>query len=281
MIHAIAALPIGNAVQIFLRPDEDAVVRWALLRATSADALTGYGAPGVTVVDEGRFTASVDIDVSNGVTYYYAYAWFSDADGWHIRLPAVAVTPACITQQPVPDPLLRIRDRVHMGLQSLIARNLINVPSGTQIPVLTAPPQYGETSWPVVTVHCRSDASADRAIGEAIVGQDDDLPDSEGWTASYQAEIIAWSLNPDERISLRAALKHIVIGNLPVFDALGFLQVDLQVSDMEDFERYGAPIYQAVATLTFKIQTPITWAVPRIRVVTRQMNLYGEEDYAE
>jgi hypothetical protein len=276
MIYAIAPLPIGNAVHLFVRAPAGAV-RWATLRATSPDDLTGYGAPGVTIVDEGRFTASVDLDVFNGTTYYYAFAW-NDGTTWYIDPPA-SVIPACITQETVPDPLLHIRDRIEMGLESLIARGLVNVPPGTSIRVMTAPPQYGETAWPVVTVHCREDASADRAIGEAIVSQDDDSPDSEGWLASYRAEIIAWSLNPDERISLRQALKHVVIGNLPVFDALGFLRVDLQMSDTEDFDRYSAPVYQAVATLSFQIQTPIAWAVPRIRVVERVIRLNGEEDY--
>ena len=273
MITFARSMPIGNAAQVKVRPPAGAE-EWVVIRSSSPVSLSSIATPNTVVVDRGRFQISYDIGLDNGSTYHYTFA-SRIGSTWTFRSPVpVLVESTSILE--VQDPLLAIRARVDYGMASLVARGLVDVQSSTRIPVLTAPPQYEEVSWPVVTIHCRSDAAADRALGEIITHDPDDA-DTEGWLTKYQVEIIAWSLNPDERISLRSAIKHIILGNLPIFDALGLLRIDLQMSDMEDFQTYSAPIYQAVGTLTFEHQTPITWVTPKVRTVERTMSTYGQK----
>ena len=124
----------------------------------------------------------------------------------------------------------------------------------TRIAVLTAPPAFDDTYWPVVTVHLGNDASGERGIGEIVAhdsGPDESgfITEREGWLSRVSLTIVAWSLNPDERGLLRRAIHALVIGNLPVFEAAGMQQIDLSQDDTEDFTSFDAPVYQTVSTL--------------------------------
>jgi hypothetical protein len=127
------------------------------------------------------------------------------------------------------------------------------------IKVLTAPPIFEDTKWPVVTVHLQSESPSERSLGEVIqyghLDESGQYPDSEGWLSDTQILIIGWTLNPDVRITLRKILRRLVVGNLAVFDRLGLLEIDFSQSDMEELDRYAAPVYQTVGT--FKCLAPI------------------------
>lgn len=141
----------------------------------------------------------------------------------------------------------------------------------------TAPPLFDETTFPVVTIHCTQDASGERAIGENMLGEQfDALADewdiSEGWLSRWDIQIIGWALNPDARIALRKVLKAIVIGNLPVFDAAGMVQVDFSQGDAEDFESFAAPVYQTMGRLTCMAPSAVVATDDPIREVDLIVN---------
>jgi len=151
------------------------------------------------------------------------------------------------------DALSVVRDRIDYGLAVEVARGVL-IPKSGGISVLTAPPVFEQTRWPMVSVHLLSEGPQQRGVGE-IVETDfydgDDWTESEGWLARAQIAVIGWSLNPDERIALRQALRRVVIANLPVFDACGMLQIEFMQQDIDAVSgEYPAPVYQAAGTLT-------------------------------
>ena len=92
-------------------------------------------------------------------------------------------------------------------------------------------------------------ASEERGIGELI------LPDvfedalwtcHEGWLDRSSIQIVAWALNPADRARLRDAIQRVLMLNLPVFDAVGFAQIDVQETEDADFESFNAPVYQSI-----------------------------------
>jgi hypothetical protein len=79
--------------------------------------------------------------------------------------------------------------------------------------------------------------------------------------AKTQLQVIGWSLNADERIALRKAIRRIVAANLGVFDEALLLQVEFSQQDIEDFSTYPAPLYQTMGT--FSCLTPVAVNTPR------------------
>jgi len=80
--------------------------------------------------------------------------------------------------------------------------------------------------------------------------------------------VTAWSLNPDERIALRRALRMVLLGNEPVFAEAGLAEVDLSsFSDLNDFESFDAPIYRTACTLTCLAPVLLEGADPAVREV--------------
>jgi hypothetical protein len=247
----IQALPVGNALRVFMAPPSGAS-RWKLLRK-GTNAFSGHDDPSASVISFGAETSVLDSNfLINGQTYWYALYWW-DGTAWLLDSLKSAVPVPNFRQMGV-DVLSFVRDRLDYGLQIIIARGEIHHPQG-RIQVLTAPPTSEEVAWPVVTVHCTQDVAAERALGEEIFS-DVYLPDTnqwesvEGWLSRTQLTIVGWCLNPDERILLRKALKNIVIANLPVFEAACIQQIDLQQSDQEDFQSFNAPVYQVTSIFT-------------------------------
>lgn len=246
------SLPCGNAARLILNPPAGAT-RCVLLRKL-ADTFTGWNDAGAVVVYDGEpQNAALDWSgLVNGTPYFYRlYALVSAV--W-LAGETRSVTPAAIDTDQSVDVLAIVRERIDLGLQVEVARGNLNNKNG-RIQVLTAPPLYDHTAWPVVTVHVNSDASGDRAIGETMtedVWHEDSWSweASEGWLSRWSIGISGWCLNPDERIALRKAIKRIVLGNLSVFNDAGMLTIDLSQQDAEDFERYSAPVYLINGTLT-------------------------------
>lgn len=246
MIAFIRPMPAGNAVQVILSPPAGAV-RWRVLRRLDA-SFAGEADPGAVLIEEGAEHAVMDIiGLTNGTTYHYRdYAQLSD--GSWVAGDVVSAVPAYSVTDSYDDVLVLVRDRLRLGLAEERAMGKFASPEPVQ--VMTAPPQFSETSWPVVTVHLASDAPAERALGEQLDSDfDADLDmwhDDEGWLSRVRLDVIAWTLNPDQRIALRQAIRRVLQANLPVFDSRGIIQVEITQSDVEDFQSYSASIYQAV-----------------------------------
>ena len=248
-ITFIQPIPVGNALRIFITPPFGAK-KWRLLRNANG-VFSGYNDPGASVIHEGKDLVVLDSTVlTNGQVYHYGLFWFNgtvwSADGTNYGTPNPTMA------QLGPDVLSLIRDRLDEGLAVFVARGELHHKQG-HIQVLTAPPLFEDTIWPVVTVHLQSDSSAERALGEDFGSSLNDAGltvDYEGWLSKYQLLIVVWCLNPDERNILRRAVKNLLIANLPVFDKAGMVQVDVTQTDTEDFQSFSAPVYQTMTTLS-------------------------------
>ena len=272
-ISYLRSLPIGNAVELLLAVDADAV-RLQLLRRIDAN-FVGPDDPGATVIYDAirhvtpqndRLSLLDTEDIVNGVPLFYQ-AYGNDGAQW-IASSIETVTPTQRLTDRSIDPLLCVRDRLKAGLQAEVAAGRLK-PASAKVPVWTAPPQAEFTSWPVVTVKLESDRSAERAIGETIdqdyrLAPPDDWLETEGWLSHVTLSVVGWSQNPDERIALRQALKRIVIGNLPIFASMGLITPDWNQQDSEDFESFKAPVYQTVGTFTCLAPSMISWTTPAI-----------------
>lgn len=267
-IKMIQALHVGNALRVLLSPSAGAV-KWRLLRKKT-NGFTGPDDASANVIHEGTDRTILDDSfLTNGVTYYYALFSYDGTD-W-VADGISSGSPQAIFEDLGTDVLDIVRNRLDEGLQSLVKRNLLH--HGKQkIQVLTAPPLYEDTIWPVVTVHCQGDASGDRGIGE-FGGRDVFDADSwswssaEGWLSRWQLVIVSWCLNPDQRMILRRAIKTVLIGNLPVFDSYGMTQIDVSQADTEDLQSYSAPVYQTITNFTCEAPSIVKGVDPAIRTV--------------
>ena len=242
MITFITALRPGNATHIFIKPIASAI-KWRLLRRTD-DLFTGEDDAGAVLVEESESTNIIDVEgLTNGVPYYYRIYYFADS-AW-VASESKTVTPNAFYEGDDIDVLSIIRSRLEAGLAVEVAKNNIKPNSGS-IKVMNAPPRFEDAKFPVVSVHLDSDSAAEWATGANLIFDED--AEGESWLARWQISIIGWSLNPDERISLRRAIKRIIGANFVIFSAkYGMQQIDFDQSDVEDMERYSAPVYQ-VAT---------------------------------
>jgi hypothetical protein len=252
MISTVLPLPVGNALRLFLEPPAGSL-EWRILRK-GTDTFTDQNDPNAVVAYQGTEPVVLDAQaLQNGVlTYYRAFYWNGSA--WLVSATASG-TPNPTYQDFSPDVLSIVRDRIDAGLQVEVARGALSPASGS-ISVLSAPPVFEDTRWPVVTVHLLSEQPAERMLGEMFT---DDVFDpvsgtgieSEGWLARTQLSIVGWTQNPDERIALRQALRRLLVMNLPVFDAAGLVQIDISQQDIDAVSgEYPAPVYQTVGTFT-------------------------------
>lgn len=254
MIDALQPLPVGNAVKLWLSAPSGSHKLRVLRKQT--DNISGPTDAQAVVVYEGDDTFVVDfISLKNGTEYYYRSFWF-DGEAWTLDdETSSTATPNAINSDPGPDVLSVVRDRLKAGLAADVAANILSGATGAY-QVYTAPPEFDSVTFPVATVHLRSEVPLVRSIGEIIAPDSYDLDtglwaDSEGWLARVNLDIIGWVMgNPDERIALRKSMRKVLIGNLPIFDSLGMEQVEFTFTDTEDFESYGSPVYQTVCSFT-------------------------------
>ena len=244
MIRFVQPIASGNAIRLLLGPPTGAS-RWRVLRK-EADDFTGDDDPAAFIAYEGTETTVVDHQLLiNGQLYYYkAYYWVNSA--WQASATATGM-PSAAYQDAGTDVLSLLRDRLDYGFRVEVERGVISHEYNA-VPVLTAPPIFEDTRWPCVTVHLQSESPVVRGIGEIM------LPDSfdseteswdvgEGWLASTQLQIVTWSLNPDERIEMRKAVRRIIQANLSLFDSEGVVNIEISQQDVEDFTSYQAPVY--------------------------------------
>jgi hypothetical protein len=268
MITLISPLAVGNAVQIVVQLPATAIY-WLVLRNTTG-VFPAYNDPNSTVVNQAnagdplRFIDSVG-DPANGTLYYYQ-AFYYDGTTWTTDGSPSQATPATTYVDESVDAQSIVRDRLALGLAAEVARGAIALPPDTaSIAVLLAPPVFDQIRWPTVSVHLESEGPVNRALGEDIgTDQLDALTglwdNREGWQARTVLNVVGWSLNPDERIVLRKAIRRVIIANLAVFDANLLLEIEFVQRDTEDTERYNAPVYMTVGTFTSV--TPLSVNVP-------------------
>lgn len=261
-ITSVVPLAVGNALRVFLMPPAGAIL-WRLLRKETDD-ISGESDPAARRVYEGDDRSALDSSLLvNGETYFYR-VFYWDGTAW-AGAESVSAVPVASYADASTDVLSVVRDRLDYGLQVEVSRSVLSPESGG-IAVLTAPPVYEDTRWPMVTVHLQDEAPFQRGIGEMIESDEfdalaGDWQGTEGWMAKVQLTIIGWSQNPDERVELRKALRRIVVANLPVFDEHGIVNIDFRQQDMEALSgEYPTNVYQSMCTFT---------CVAPVRVVSR------------
>lgn len=270
MISQVAPLAVGNAVQIVVQLPA-ATVHWRVLR-NETGVFASFNDPAATLVQDAEASDPLQfIDASNlvnGTLYYYA-AFYWDDTAWTTDAP-VSVTPATTYQDDSVDAQSIVRDRIDAGIAAEIARNALK-PIAGKIKVLLAPPVFEDTAFPCISVHLQSEAPTQRALGENIANDELDsftdlFDDHEGWWSKVQLQVIGWSLNADERVLLRKAIRRVIAANLAVFDAALLLQVEFSQQDIEDFSTYNVPIYETMGT--FSCLTPIAVNAPGAPITT-------------
>jgi len=249
MISMVQNLYAGNALRLFLQPPAGAV-KWRILRKAS-DTFTDQNDPTALNVYEGDDLVVVDAEsLTNEVMAFYRPFYFNGT-AWTAGATNTG-TPTASYQDFSTDVLSFMRDRLERGLLIELQRgNLIN--DLGYIQVYTSPPSIErDLRFPLVTLHLESESPSVRAIGENISGDEfDDVGfqwnESEGWLADVQLSIVGWSLNSDERIELRKAIRRLVIANLPVLQSRGFDLVSLTQNDVDSINgEFNAPIYQVI-----------------------------------
>ena len=260
-INFAHAPPCGNAVSLAVMPVRrgDAwASAWRLLRRTD-DAFAGADDPTAVVVAEGDdaselFSVFDYQGLTNGQpTWYQHYVRFGD-EPWEPHGDPVSITPAYLAEPLFASPDLAglVRERLALGLAEEVKVGRLRHETGA-IPVLTAQPLIDQVKLPVVTVILTDRRAEVRGIGEGL------LPDQfdgefwsvyEGWLDRSTLQIAVWSLNHSDRLRLRDAVQRILMLNLPVLDAAGYLTPDLSEADSADFENYGAPTFQSIFTLS-------------------------------
>jgi len=257
MIQFATPLPIGNAVALFVHfESEPAAIR--ILRRTD-DAFTGPDDAAAVIVFEGEPRYVVDhAGLVNGQAYSYRlYSAQTHGDLW-VEINTAQCTPKASYQDEsldvVPFVIARLEDGLHeeVARQMIQPRDLDHAPRDC-LPIQNAYPQFGHTPWPVVSVHLDDESTSERGIGELLTEEavaPGGWEAGEGWLSRIVLTIMGWSLNPTERIAMRAALRRVLVANLPVFSAAGMDQIDLRFSDVDEMERYPAPVYAVSCALT-------------------------------
>lgn len=250
MITFLKSAPVGNAVRGLLDVPKGATARKVLRKAQPP--FSGHDDAGAVVAWSSRDgTDFVDIQrLKNGSTYFYCPFYLVAGDWVAGDVESVLVSAAISTLGA--DPLAVVRQRLEDGLRTEVQANRLPHANGV-VPCLTAPPAFEGTMFPIVTVHLDSDAIGQRALGEVVTAdyQDDDgsWVEAEGYISAVRLRIISWvAQNSDLRILTREAIKKVLTANLPIFASVGMDQVEFSMTDVEDMESYGSPMYQTIIT---------------------------------
>lgn len=250
MIHTVQPLHIGNALRLFLEPPA-AALRWKVLRKGS-DTFTGPDDASALVAFDGDERVFVDAQaLQNDVAAFYKPYYF-DGSAWS-EGPTAHGTPAADYEEFTTDVMQVVRDRLEAGLKVECDRGNFQPELGYIQVYAAAPLMDNNLRFPLVTVHLESEDPDQRMLGDNISGDTFDQVgfdwnESEGWWANVTLTIIGWSTNADERAELRRAIRRLIIGNMPVFDAHGFAQPSLSQQDIDAVNgEYGdSPVYQVM-----------------------------------
>lgn len=254
MITTVQPLYAGNAVRLFVAPPAGSLA-WKVLRKTAA-AFSGHDDATAYQAYHGDDAVFIDAaGLGNDAEYFWAIYYTQDNIAWTAG-NIQAGTPTAIYQDHTTDVMSFLQERLQAGLKVECDRGNFQHELG-YIQVYTAPPAMEQgLRFPLVTLHLENEDSADRGLGENISGDAFDaigfaFEESEGWLASVRLLIIGWSLNSDERIELRKAIRRLVAANLPVFDSYGWITPNLSQQDVDAINgEYSSPIYQVMNTFT-------------------------------
>lgn len=276
MITLIQNLYAGNALRLFLEPPIGAV-SWRVLRKGS-DSFTDQNDATAFAAYEGDEKIVVDAESLNNEVMAFYRPFYYDGAAWTAGATASG-TPTATYEDSTTDVLSFMRDRVERGLLVEVQRQNLTNDLG-YIQVYTAPPSLErDLRFPLVTIHLDSESPGARGIGENISGDEFDAigfewNESEGWLAQVQLSIVGWSLNSDERIELRKALRRIVIANLPILASRGIDEVSLTQQDVDAVNgEFGAPIYQVVSTFSCLAPVRVSERIQPITDVITTVNV--------
>lgn len=269
MITTIQPLHVGNALRLYVQPPRGAV-RWKVLRKGNG-TFAGHDDASALQVYDGDESIIIDHQfLQNEVMQFYCIYYTRDGVTWEAGNVASG-TPFGSYVETTTDVLSELRRRLEEGLLTEVKRGNF-MPELGYIQVFTAPPSLEQgIRLPVVTVHLDNEAPSDRFLGEYIGGDeivDGEWSDGEGWLANVSVVIIGWSLNSDERLELRKAIRRLIIGNLPVFESMGWTQIDLRQQDVDAINgEYTAQLYQVMSTFTCVAPVRVSGGVAPIRDV--------------
>lgn len=253
----VLPLPVGNALRIFVNAPPSAVLTRILRKAT--DTFAGQADPAAVVVATTREAAVLDIaSLVNGTPYFYRSYYFNGS-AWSDSGVSASGTPNATYVDQSVDVQSVVRDRIDAGMKVEIARGAL-LPQSNKISVLTAPPVFDQTRMPMVIVHLENEAATAMGIGDVLAPDQFDAmsgqwEESTGWLALTQLTVTCWSLNPDERLNLRRALRRVLMANKPVFESLGMVNVAFPMNDLADFANFGVPVYQVMCS--FSCMAPV------------------------
>lgn len=260
-----------------------AAAEWRVLRRTT-DTITGPSDNGAVVVAEwGRFEGVIDADgLVNGQPVFYR-VYYRDRAGQPVAPGGpdnVTETPAAIARDTSADPMGVLRMRMVAGLAAAVADGRLTPRTGS-VPVVTAPfVNPDKTTFPMISMHMDSDSPSERFIAEYIIGESLDgigYDDTEGWLSQVTINLIAVSLNPDERNELGRVMKFIVAANLEILSAHGLMKPAITMAQTELApEGQAAPLYLATGTFTCLCVTSATGRAPIINTVLSTAQTYQE-----
>ena len=249
MITTVQPIHAGNALRLFLEPPAGAVI-WRVLRKGS-DSFTTHDDAEAFLAYEGDEKVIVDARYLKNEQMAFYKPFYFNGTAWNAG-PTAHGTPAAIYEEHTTDVLSFVRERLEAGLLVEVERGNLSSEIG-YIQAYTAPPSLErDLRFPLVTIHLESESSADRGLGEDISGDEFDSIgfdwlESEGWLSQVQLQIVGWSLNSDERIELRKAIRRLIVSNLPVFDAEGMQQINLSQLDVDAVDgEFNVPLYQVM-----------------------------------
>lgn len=256
--NQLQAIACGNAIRLMVQPTAGES-RWRVLRKEAND-FSGADDPSAFLVHDGadQFVTDARLLV-NGVTYYYAVFGYTSG-AWGVPVVASAVPSSNFKDVSV-DALELVRERIDVTLHAMIARGLAALSTPT-IPVMSIPFYTQGGTLPVVTVLYGGSQAVSHGIGEQVGWDEHEGSrwfEPHGWHESTSIEISAWSLNAEERNSLRVALKAVIAANLGVLEDQGLNMVEVQsVQDSEDMQSMNVPIYQTVFRLGYQSVVAVT-----------------------
>ena len=254
MISIVQPLYVGNALRLFLEPLAGSV-RWKVLRKGS-DTFSGHDDAGALVAYEGDERVIVDSAfLTNDVMSFYRPFYTADGVEWTAG-PTASGTPSATYQEQTTDVLSKVRERIEAGLLVEVQRGNFAAPLGYIQVTNAAPAMTPDLSFPLVTVHLESEDPGERGIGEMVATDlydsiGGDWSESEGWLAAVRLTAIGWSLNADERIEIRKAIRRILLANLPVFESYGWTGFSASFQDVDSLSgEYSANVYQVMCSIS-------------------------------
>lgn len=259
MITLILPQSCGNALHVFLQPPAGATA-WQVLRLPRSGIKDDMSDPDALIVYEGDNVAFIDhYALQNDVRYFYK-AFFYVGGVWVPSNESYG-TPMATYQEASTDVLQLLRDRLEAGLAVEVERKTLINELG-YIQVFTAPPQMeNNLMLPCITLSLESEEPSDRFIGDTInveyLDEEDGMfTEQAGWLADVNVSITGWSLNPDERLELRKAIRRVIVANMTVLAAAGITLPRLSLSTEDAVSgEYDSPMYLVVGN--FNCTAPI------------------------